>query len=104
MAFLAAKLAESSVECAVCIPDGARLVLTGLSPMLQSTGGLSATENVTFRQLSAEEAAHRDAVEFRNGLRVRLQDLEEGQRMEVISIGSEEDAARKDMLNSLIVV
>src|SRR6266571_6482283 len=39
--------------CAVCIPDGAQLRLTGISPALQEAHALSVTELVTFRQLSA---------------------------------------------------
>src|SRR5262249_50830574 len=59
--------------CAVCIPDGAQLVLRGISPSLQGAHALAATEAVTFRQLSANAGTYRDAVEFRNGVRVRLQ-------------------------------
>ena len=47
------------------------------------------TETVTFRQLSAEAQTYRDAVEFRNGMRVRLQELEDGQRLEVLTLSSE---------------
>ena len=74
--------------CAVCIPDGARLVLHGTSAALRRAHGLSATEAVTFRQLSANAGAYRDAVEFRNGARVRLQELDEGQQVEVLALSS----------------
>jgi hypothetical protein len=74
--------------CAVCIPDGARLVLHGTSSALRRAHGLSATEAVTFRQLSANAGAYRDAVEFRNGARVRLQELDEGQQVEVLALSS----------------
>jgi hypothetical protein len=77
-------------ECAVCIPDGARLVLHGLSPALQHAHGLCATELVSFRQLSAEAATYRDAVEFRNGVKIRLQELEEGQAVHVVAVSAEE--------------
>ena len=50
--------------CAVCIPDGARLMLHGISPKLQETHGVSSAEPVTFRQLSADALTYRDAVEF----------------------------------------
>src|SRR5438094_947892 len=59
--------------CAVCIPDGAQLMLRGISPALQQAHGLYTTEAVTFRQLSADAATYRDAVEFGNGVKVRLQ-------------------------------
>src|SRR5262245_29409494 len=77
-------------ECAVCIPDGARLVLHGLSPALQEAHGLCPTELVSFRQLSADAATYRDAVEFKNGMKIRLQDLEEGQTVRVVAISPAE--------------
>jgi hypothetical protein len=77
-------------ECAVCIPDGARLWLSGISTHIQSRYGVSAEEGVTFRQLSADDATYRDAVEFRNGERVRLQELDEGQSCRVLALSSEE--------------
>ena len=76
--------------CAVCIPDGARLMLQEIAPSLRRAHGLSATESVTFRQLSAEAHTYRDAVEFKNGLKLRLQDLEEGQSVEVLALFRED--------------
>jgi len=75
--------------CAVCVPDGAKLMVYGMPPRLQEAHGLSADEAVTFRQLSLEVHTYRDAVEFRNGVRVRLQELEDGQRVEVLTLSSE---------------
>jgi hypothetical protein len=77
-------------ECAVCIPDGAKLRLYGIPGKLQQVHGLSSAEPVTFRQLSTDAQTYRDAVEFRNGVRVRLQDLEEGQSVEVVTLASDE--------------
>ena len=77
-------------ECAVCIPDGARLTLEGISEKLQEAYHLSPVEKVTFRQLSASALIYRDAVEFGNGMKVRLQELEEGQRLEVRALASEQ--------------
>src|SRR5262245_60286866 len=77
-------------ECAVCIPDGAQLVIRGISAALQQAHGISAIEGVTFRQLSATARTYRDAVEFRNGVKVRLQELQEGQQIEVLALSSEE--------------
>ena len=74
--------------CAVCIPDGARLVLHGIEPAFRRAHDLASVEPVTFRQLSANDYAYRDAVEFRSGLKVRLQDLEIGQVFEVLSLSS----------------
>jgi hypothetical protein len=82
-------------ECAVCIPDGAKLILSGISSAVQQARGLSATETVMFRQLSADAATYRDAVEFNNGIKLRLQDLEEGQPVEVLALSSEEADAQE---------
>jgi hypothetical protein len=89
MAALRSLFAAPSNECAVCIPDGAKLVLIGLSTALQEAHGLCDTESVTFRQLSAEAATYRDAVEFRNGMRLRLQELQEGQTVQVVALSSD---------------
>ena len=92
------KLFAAPRDCAVCIPDGAQLTLHGLSQSLQERHGLSATEEVTFRQLSANAETYRDAVEFRNGVKLRVQDLEDGQSVEVVALSSEnvviEDSVR----------
>jgi len=80
-------------ECAVCIPDGARLLLSGISARLRQQHGLGVSEHVTFRQLSADAAVYRDAVEFASGVRVRLQELDAGQGVEVIALSSEEKLA-----------
>ena len=77
-------------ECAVCIPDGARLRLSGISHGIQKRHDVSDEEVVTFRQLSAEAATYRDAVEFHNGQKVRLQELDEGQAIEVLAMSSED--------------
>jgi len=64
-------------------------VLHGISSKLQEAHGLCTTETVTFRQLSAEAQTYRDAVEFRNGVRVPLQELEDGQCVKVLTLSSE---------------
>ena len=76
--------------CAVCIPDGAQLIMGGISPKLQQAHGLNSTEVVTFRQLSTDARTYRDAVEFKTGLKVRLQDLDDGQTVEVLALSSGE--------------
>jgi len=92
MAFVKAIFAARSTECAVCIPDGARVVLHGISPRLQTARSLAVMETATFRQMSAEPATYRDAFEFENGARVRLQELEEGQAVDVLALSSEESS------------
>jgi hypothetical protein len=44
---------------------------------------------LTFRQVSLEVHTYRDALEFRNGAKVRLQELEDGQQVEVFALSSE---------------
>jgi hypothetical protein len=48
---------------------------------------------VTFRQLSANAVTYRDAVEFTNGVKLRLQDLDEGQTAAVIALSSDVEVA-----------
>jgi hypothetical protein len=92
-------------ECAVCIPDGAKMCVSGISASIQRRYGVSAEELVTFRQLSADAATYRDAVEFRNGQRARLQELDEGQQLEILALSSEEfrvleDSAPQDLAHT----
>jgi hypothetical protein len=101
LAALRRMFAPASNECAVCIPDGAQLTLVGIAPALQQAHGLCNTERVTFRQLSAEAATYRDAVEFNNGVRLRLQDLQEGQVVHVLALSSEGMKVRDKGLFSL---
>ena len=83
-------------ECAVCIPDGAKLMIYGIPPQPQEARGVGSAEAVTFRQLSAHDHTYRDAVEFKNGVRVCLQDLEEGQRVQVLALSSENTDRREE--------
>src|SRR5262245_5112046 len=85
MAVLKKMFAGQPSVCAVCIPDGAQLVLRGISHTLQQAHNLCATEVVTFRQLSASAGTYRDAIEFKNGMKVCLQTLEEGQTVDVLA-------------------
>ncbi len=68
----------------------AKVMLYDISSKLREAHGLGSTETVTFRQFSAEAQTYRDAVEFSNGVRVRLQELEDGQRAEVLTLSSED--------------
>src|SRR5437867_5970601 len=95
MAVLKSVFAAKSRVCAVCVPDGAQLMLNGISPSLQQAYDLSTTEAVTFRQLSANAGTYRDAVEFRNGVKVCLQDLEEGESVKVLALSSEKAGVRE---------
>ncbi len=71
---------------AVCIPPGAHLILKDIPVDLQRQCHVSAEEGVVFTQLSADVNSYRDAIRFSNGYQLRLQDLREGMRVEVLSL------------------
>src|SRR5215468_3556782 len=70
---------------AVCVPPGAQLRLRDIPERLRRKLSVRDEEEVVFTQLSAEANKHRDAVRFRSGREVLLQELEQGQRVFVIS-------------------
>jgi hypothetical protein len=72
--------------CAICVPPGARLILKDISPQMQKDLDLRPEEDGKFIETSLHLYRHRDAVEFANGATVSLQDLPEGQRIEVLSL------------------
>jgi hypothetical protein len=76
---------------AVCIPPGARLRLQDIPARLQHELGVCPDEEVTFTQISAAANSYRDAVRFRNGREVRLQELREGQRVTVVDLSMAEE-------------
>jgi len=94
-AFLASKFIEPSGECAVCIPDGAQLSWSGISMSNQFSLGISSGELVTFRQLFLEGPGHRDAIELKDGKRIRLQELEEGETFMVTALTSEKTTSEE---------
>jgi hypothetical protein len=55
---------------------------------LRRSFALQAVEDVTFVQLSADAYCYRDAIRFRNGKEIRLQEITEGVRFEVLSLAS----------------
>jgi hypothetical protein len=75
---------------AVCIPPGARLVISDIPDALREQLTVEAREDVIFTQRSASEWEYRDAVRFRDGRELGLQQLPTGLRVRVISVeGSE---------------
>ena len=76
---------------AVCIPPGARLHLEDIPVRMQQDVGVTASEDVVFTQISAAVNSYRDAVRFRNGREVRLQELREGQRLKVLDLSMAEE-------------
>jgi hypothetical protein len=71
---------------AVCIPPGASLIMHDIKAPMQREIGVGPVEEVTFTQLSAADNNYRDAVRFRNGREVRLQELCDGMRVQVVDL------------------
>jgi len=83
------KLFDLSPACAlpaVCVPPGARLILKDIPVEVRKPYGIEAEEGVVFTQLTAAANTYRDALRLHNGRNIRLQDLQEGQRLEVLSL------------------
>lgn len=74
---------------AVCVPDGARLLVMDIPEYLQRDLNVGRREDVIFRQLSGSSFQYRDAIRFRNGRQILLQKLREGQRVRVLDLGGE---------------
>jgi hypothetical protein len=74
---------------AICVPPGARLVLKSIPMDLRCKWSVGADESVYFMQTSAEVNTYRDALHFRTGRQVLLQELREGMRVTVVSLGGD---------------
>jgi hypothetical protein len=70
---------------AVCMPPGAQLVVEDIPEQLHLAIGVGEIELVTFTRIKAP-GAYGDAVRFKNGHAVRLQELHEGQRIWVMNL------------------
>ncbi|MGE0130559.1 MAG: hypothetical protein AB7U82_20975 [Blastocatellales bacterium] len=81
---------------AVCVPPGAQLLLQGIPARLRQKLNVQDEEEVVFTQLGAEANKHRDAVRFKNGREVLLQELEDGQRAFVIGISLPDEAPERE--------
>jgi hypothetical protein len=64
--------------CAVCIAPGTVLQMSRIPDAVRRQFAVSAVEDVTFTQLTAEPFQYRDAIRFRNGRHLLLQSLQEG--------------------------
>ncbi len=79
---------QADPVCAVCIPPGARLRLEGIPG--ECRGGVP-LEDVVFTQISAAVNSYRDAFRFCNGRQMRLQELREGMRVQVLDLSLAEE-------------
>jgi hypothetical protein len=78
-------------KVAVCIPPGARLLLSDIPEDVQNSVAVGASEEVTFTQLTATANTYRDAVRFSNGREILLQRLNKGQRVRVLQLSLVEE-------------
>jgi hypothetical protein len=75
----------------VCIPPGAILKLIKIPKKQQALWNVSATEEAILTQLPGGDETDRDAVKFRNGRIVSLQDFPPGQRALVADLSHAEE-------------
>ena len=75
---------------AVCVPPGARLILRDIPARLQHDLEVSAVEDVTFTERTAAGYTYRDAIRFKNGHDILLQELGGGKRVKVLDLSSSE--------------
>jgi hypothetical protein len=76
---------------AVCIPPGARLDVQGIPARLQKKFDLSEHEEVVFTQLTDKPYVYRDALRFKNGSQILIQQLNEGLQIKVLCLSLPED-------------
>jgi hypothetical protein len=75
---------------AICIAPGTRLLIRRSPPAFVAESGAHSEEEVVFGQLHADVNRYRDAVQFRDGRKLLLQEIPVGTHMEVLSISSQE--------------
>jgi hypothetical protein len=78
---------------AVCVAPGAQLTLQDVPERLRQELAIGPVEEVTFVQLSANAYQYRDALRFRNGREIRLQELPEGLRIRVLTLSLPEGSS-----------
>jgi hypothetical protein len=79
---------------AVCVPPGARLLVSEVPKKGQPGVELVEFASVTFTQLSARSYAYRDALRWPDGESVLLQKLPEGLRVTVMALVSDEETPK----------
>ena len=82
---------EKKTVPAVCIPNGARLLLRDIPEELQQELGVEPEERVTFVQMGNAAYTYRDGIRFGNGREILLQRLIEGQRADVLCLALVEE-------------
>jgi hypothetical protein len=100
-AFLAPPPAACEV-CAVCVPPGARLVLSSVPQKVKSKWDVTEGTHVLFTQTTEAAYTYRDAFLMPNGCSVLLQCFPEGMRVVVLSLGGVEETPVVPERNTLI--
>jgi hypothetical protein len=77
---------------AVCVPPGARLLISDVPENARPGFDLLELESVEFAQLSEKSYAYRDALRFSDGETILLQRLPEGLRVRVMALAAEDEA------------
>jgi len=72
-------------ETAVCMQADTNLQLTGIPAEVQQEHGLASSEQAVFTRLENGPYLHRDAIQFRNGATVTLQELGDGITAHVVA-------------------
>ena len=93
---------EEDAIPAVCIPPGAKLLLQDIPIDLERSLKVGWAEEVTFTQLTAAANTYRDAIRFKNGNEIYLQELREGQRVKVLHLSLANEAVRRERKESLL--
>ncbi len=88
---------------AVCIPPGAKLLVSEVPKSAQPGFELLELESVTFTQLSERSYAYRDALRLPCGEPVLLQKLPEGLRVTVLALAPDEEAVKIPLHESVPV-
>ncbi|MCZ2147115.1 MAG: hypothetical protein LC126_05005 [Bryobacterales bacterium] len=101
VAFLAPPPAATEV-CAVCVPPGARLVLSSVPQKVKSKWDVTEGTRVLFTQTTEAAYTYRDAFLMPNGCAVLLQCLPEGMRVVILSLGGLEETPAVPERNTLI--
>jgi hypothetical protein len=76
---------------AVCMPPGARLLISHMPKNAQPGLELLELQSVEFMQLSERSYAYRDALRLPDGETILLQKLPEGLRATVLALSAEEE-------------
>ena len=89
-------------ECtAVCVPPGAHLLVRDIPKKMQQAFCLQGpVQEVTFTQIGT--VGFRDAICFRNGTKVLLQRLDEGQRVKVLALSAEDVSSPEPATKSFV--